>query len=65
MAQAGLALLSQSLCLAKKTLSYNPQASPQGLSPYLVTPPESDYQGPAIKVLKSSSQKPCPFGSSN
>ena len=45
----------------QKTLDYIPKVSPQVLSPYLdIWPlplPEDDFQGPAIKVLRSGNQK--------
>lgn len=59
MALAGLALLLDSLKLAKK--HYIPEASHQGPVPHLATLSSwltSQVQGPAIKVLKSSNQNP-------
>lgn len=60
MSLEGLALLPNSFYLAKKKkkpLDYILKDRLQGLI-WPLPPTEADFQGPVIKVLKSSNQKP-------
>ena len=68
MALAGLTLLLHSLYLAKNLQITSPKlATKVGplVWPLPPSPPEADYQGPAIKAMNDIQQSTAPFGSPN